>query len=146
MSTIIGVQDNILGRLTSQNTLNKLLQFETEHANSYTAFEMLTDLRKGIWSELTTKQAIDIYRRNLQKAFVDRLIRTITPETSSTGAASPITSSFARNSDAISIAKAQLRTLQSEIRAAIPLVKDAVSKAHLQDVNDRITNALDPKK
>ena len=38
-----------------------------------------------------------------------------------------------RTTDAISIAKAQLRQLQSEIRAALPAYKDANSRAHLQD-------------
>jgi hypothetical protein len=54
-------------------------------------------------------------------------------------------SDFSRTTDAISIAKAQLRLLQSEIRAALPAYKDAASRAHLLDVNDRITQVLDPK-
>jgi hypothetical protein len=45
----------------------------------------------------------------------------------------------------MSIAKAQLRSLQADIRAAVPAYKDAASRAHLQDVNDRITQVLDPK-
>jgi hypothetical protein len=53
---------------------------------------------------------------------------------------------YSKTTDAISIVKAQLRTLQSEIRAALPAYKDAVSRAHLQDVNDRITEALSTSK
>jgi hypothetical protein len=52
----------------------------------------------------------------------------------------------ARTSDVISVAKAQLRTLQGEIRAALPLYTDTASRAHLMDVSDRITAALDPTK
>jgi hypothetical protein len=54
-------------------------------------------------------------------------------------------SSGSKTSDAISIAKAQLRTLSAEIKAALPAYKDANTKAHLLDVQDRITEALDPK-
>jgi hypothetical protein len=111
---------------------------------------MMTDLRRGVWSELTARQPIDIYRRNLQKSYVETVNRLINPETNSGGLtisfgpATPTLSS--RTSDAISIAKAQLRTLQTEIRTALPLYKDASSRAHLQDVLDRITQALDPNK
>ncbi len=95
-----------------------------------------------------TKQAIDIYRRNLQKAYVERLIRVANPEPVTTAivfpGASPAVNS--RTSDVMSIAKMGLRSLQAEIRGALPAYKDAMSRAHLQDVNDRITAALDPTK
>jgi len=146
LTTINSIQDNILSRIISHNTINKLLRFEAEQSNAYTAIEMLSDLRKGIWSELTSRQTIDIYRRNLQKSFVERMIRAVTPETTTPAPTQGGTAAaaFTRNTDAVSLAKAQLRTLQSEIRAALPLYKDAASRAHLQDVNDRITKALNP--
>ena len=56
-----------------------------------------------------------------------------------------VPSDFSRTTDAVSIAKAQLRTLQAEIRAALPAYKGAASRAHLMDVNDRITEVLEPK-
>jgi hypothetical protein len=34
---------------------------------------MMTDLRKGIFSEFPRGQTIDRYRRNLQRAYVERL-------------------------------------------------------------------------
>lgn len=149
--TIIGtIQDNILGRLVSANTLNKLLRFEAEGSNPYTASAMLNELKKGIWSELATKQTIDIFRRNLQKAHVERLIKLASPDPAGTfisfSGFGPLPVAVSRTNDAISIAKMQLRSLQSEIRAALPSYKDAASRAHLMDVNDRITTALDPKK
>ena len=150
--TVIGnVQDNILGRLISTATIGKLLRFEAEEANPYTASEMLADLRRGIWSELATRQPVDIYRRNAQKAFTERLIRIVVPDPAAGmmpvvqfGQAAPGLNP--RNSDVISVAKAQLRALQSEIRTALPLYTDAATRAHLMDVSDRITAALDPTK
>jgi hypothetical protein len=111
---------------------------------------MITDLRKGIWNELASRKAIDIYRRNLQKVFVERLISNLKTDENAPPAALAafgITSpNYSKTTDAISIVKAQLRTLQGEIRAALPAYKDATSRAHLQDVNDRITEALDTSK
>ncbi|MGE5518286.1 MAG: zinc-dependent metalloprotease [Candidatus Dadabacteria bacterium] len=151
--TISSMQESILARLLSNSTLSKLFRFEAENANAYTATEMITDLRKGIWSELAARKPIDIYRRGLQKAFVDRLVNNLTPDNSPTpvvstgrGGGQTMSSDYSKTSDAISIVKAQLRSLQSEIRAALPVYKDAESRAHLQDINDRITEALNPNK
>lgn len=151
MTTISGVQSNVLNRLLSNTTFNKLFRYEASgEQNAYSANEMITDLRKGIWSELASRKTIDIYRRNLQKVFVERLISNlkadetpISPALAAFGISSP---SYSKTTDAVSIVKSQLRTLQSEIRAALPTYKDAVSRAHLQDVSDRITAALDPTK
>ena len=51
----------------------------------------------------------------------------------------------AKNTDVSSEVRGQLRTLQSEINAAIPGTSEKLSKYHLQDVADRIKKALDPK-
>ena len=152
MTTILGVQNNILGRLLSNNTFNKLFRYEASGAKDvYTASEMVTDLRKGIWRELATRKPIDIYRRNLQKAFVEQLAGNLKSDgtpvlTVSSGRGGfNLPSDYSRTTDAISIVKAQLRQLQTEIRAALPAYKDIASRAHLQDVNERISQVLDPK-
>ncbi|MFL5740070.1 MAG: zinc-dependent metalloprotease [Flavisolibacter sp.] len=149
LTTIGNVQNNIVNRLLSTATWNKLFRYEAEDpTNAYTASDMVTDLRKGIWSELNTHQSIDIYRRNLQKSFVEGLNKIINPDAGAGGIqisfGPPVPTMNSRTTDAISIAKAQLRTLAAEIRAALPGFKDASSRAHLQDVLDRITEALNP--
>ena len=152
LTTISNAQDQVLTRLLGANTFSKLLRFEAESANAYTANEMITDLRKGILSELRTHQPIDIYRRNLQKSFIEKLISIVNPPadniftlatTTRSSGGTPVT--FSKTNDAISIAKMQLRSIASEISTALPAFKDVTSRAHLQDVSDRITEALDPK-
>jgi hypothetical protein len=153
LSIISNLQDGTLTRLLGNSTMNKLFRFEAEGKNPYTATEMMTDLRKGIWSELATRQAIDIYRRNLQKSYTEKLINNLEP--AATGA--PVVAggrgggfsagtNYSQTSDAVSVAKAQLRQLAADIKLALPAYKDAASRAHLQDVLDRIMEALDPKK
>ncbi|MGZ5286348.1 MAG: zinc-dependent metalloprotease [Flavisolibacter sp.] len=150
LTTVGNIQNNVLNRLLGVSTFTKLARFEAENpANAYTAHEMVTDLRKGIWSELVTKQPIDIYRRGLQKSFVETLDRLINPPASANvtiAGFGAISTGATQTSDAISVAKAQLRQLQGEIRAALPVYKDVASRAHLQDVVDRITEALNPNK
>jgi hypothetical protein len=140
----------MLNRLISNSTFTKMFRAEAELQNAYTATEMLNDLRKGIWSELSSRQSIDIYRRGLQKSFVESLNRIVNPESAPGIVLTPIgfstVAATSKTSDALSVAKAQLRTLSGEIRSALPAYKDAASKAHLQDVLDRIEQALDPKR
>lgn len=150
--TIGTIQDNILNRLFSTSTMNKLIQFEAEQGSqAYTITELFSDLKKGIWSELTTKKKIDVYRRNLQKSYVNILSAIIAPpKTSETtivinfgGTSRPQLS--ADKSDIKSLVRAHLVSLRNEIKAAIPGTTDEMSRYHLQDVVTRIDNALNPK-
>jgi len=50
-----------------------------------------------------------------------------------------------RNTDIPSIARAQLVDLRTEITAAIPRTTDKLSRYHLQDLLERIKQALNPK-
>jgi hypothetical protein len=149
--TIGNVQDNMLNRLLNTNTLNKLIQFEAESGTqAYTISDLFSDLRKGIWSELTTKKKIDVYRRNLQKSYVNILSNLIAPPKTEGsfvinfgGTSRPQLSDD--KSDIKSVVRAQLISLRNEIKAAIPAFPDEMSKYHLQDVVTRIDNALNPK-
>ena len=104
---------------------------------------MMEDVKKGIWSELSTKKPIDVYRRNLQKAYTEALINLLYPAPGS--APNPAITSALKNSDVMSIARAQLMNLRTQINTAIPGTTDKMSKYHLQDVSERIKQALDPK-
>lgn len=144
------LQDAALNRVLSVNTMNKLLNAEAAIGNkAYTVNELLGDLRKQIFTELTTRKPIDIYRRNLQKNMVERLLTIVKPSSGGTSSIGTLVITFGasvnRNSDIISFAKGTLRALQAEIRTATPAYTDAATKFHLQDLNDRITDGLNPK-
>lgn len=151
LGTITGAQKLALTRLLNTRTLNNLVQFTMfDPANAYTVSAMLTDLKNGIWSELKTHQPIDIYRRNLQKAYVESLISlvkppkvTVTIQTSTRPGAAPAPQPIADN-DASSIVRGHIRSLMAEIKAALPLMKDAQTRLHLEDVGERLKNGLDP--
>jgi hypothetical protein len=78
--TIGNVQDNVLNRLFSTNTLNKLIQAEAKTGSqAYSITELFGDLKKGIWSELVAKKPIDVYRRNLQKIVYQHISNFLNP-------------------------------------------------------------------
>jgi len=109
----------------------------------------LGDLKKGIWSELAARKPVDIYRRNLQKSYVNILSNLVSPPPPSQATIAPgvtITiSGGSDKSDVASVVKAHLASLRNEINAAAAVIADPMTKYHLQDVSKRIDKALNPK-
>jgi hypothetical protein len=150
LTVIGGVQDNTLSRLLSTRTLNKLAEADVVSDGNYAITEFLGDLKKGIWSELPGRRPIDIYRRNLQKAYVNMLINILKPPApTSVGGSFGITISISTpggdKSDVKSVVRAHLASLRSEINTAASAIADLMSRYHLQDLSHRIDNALNPK-
>jgi hypothetical protein len=150
--TIIGnIQDNALNRLFSATTLNKLINAEAAIGNNaYKMTELFSDLKKGIWSELPARKTIEIYRRNLQKSYVNVLSNLLKPTEITInlgGGGFNLTPSVNTDkSDIKSLVRAHLTSLKAEVTAAAAGMTDPMSKYHLQDVAKRIENALDPAK
>ena len=76
------------------------------------------------------------------------LINLLTPSTGmitiSFGPSSAVGGSV-KSTDVVSIARAHLTALRSKILAAVSGTNDKLSKYHLQDVAERIKQALEPK-
>jgi hypothetical protein len=85
----------------------------------------------------------------LQKAFVERLGNIVNPAPSPGGIGGIIIviGPFidTKKNDIISVAKGNLRALKSQITAALPAYTDRMSRYHLQDLNERIEEILNPK-
>ena len=149
--TVVSIQTNTINSLLSGSRLNRLSLISNRFgsADSYQPWHLLDDVKKGVWSELSTKKTIDSYRRNLQKIYVEALINILNP--SQGLSISSLPSSFAaifgnnvKNTDIPSIVRAHLTTLRADIIKGIPAATDKLSKYHLQDVQNRIKKALDP--
>jgi hypothetical protein len=152
-----GVLDRM--RRTQTGTLNRLLSFdrlarisENEALNgsdAYAMIEMMTALRKGIWSELYSNTAIDIYRRNLQRAYIDRLAYLMTesqePLSGSARRYSNRTRVLVSQSDIRAVSRAQLVNLKNAISTSLTVTTDQNTRYHLQEAVVRIDAILDPK-
>jgi len=149
-TTILGIQETALLRMMSNATMNKLLNAEAAiGSQAYTITDMLGDLRQSVFTELTTKKPIDLYRRNLQKSYVERLSSIINPPpttgiTFSFGNATPTVD--IKKSDILSLIKGHAREMKTAIDAASMVTTDKASRYHLQDLSDRIAKALNPYK
>lgn len=143
-------QTNTLNQLLDPSRIARLIEAEAALGNqTYTPIELFADLRSGLWSELAGGRTIDTYRRNLQRAHIERLEYLMKEEPAPLPAAfrafvgsTPIDVS---QSDIRPIARAELRALRTQIGAAVGRTSDTMSKYHLEDCIQRINAILDPK-
>jgi hypothetical protein len=67
-------QQLTLNLVLDPGRMERILESSAEIGKeAYALDDLFDDLRKGIWSEIYSHKPIDIYRRNLQKAFVENL-------------------------------------------------------------------------
>jgi hypothetical protein len=147
-SLISSRQEPILDRLLSANTLNKMLNAEVTYTNQpiYQATEMLSDLKKTIFSEIYAHKPVDIFKRNLQRSYVDNLSRLIAPAAAPSNSMMMMAGNASNpsKSDAAAIGRSQLIALKSELQANAGS-GDQMTRSHIQDLIARINKALDPK-
>lgn len=140
-------------------TLNSILDFgsmarmsENETINgkdAYSLLNMMQDLRKGIFSELNSGKAIDPYRRNLQRAYIERMEYLMTKDQEQVPAQFrrfiSRTSVDVNQSDIRAVTRAELKSLESAIRSGLGRTNDTMTRIHLQDALERIDAILNPK-
>ena len=122
-----------MGRMIENETLNGI--------DAYTLTQLMTDLRTGIFSELTNGKKIDTYRRNLQRAYIERLDYLLTKDQTGRNA----TDVKVSQSDIRAISRAELNTLKRLVATAATRTGDTLSRYHLQDLKERIDLILDPR-
>ena len=152
VEAIKGMQDATLSSLLAGDRIVRLIETSSMSKNNYTADELVSDLKNGIFSELKGSGSIDVYRRNIQKLYVDKMIELLKPGTTMVRAVPVgVTYGFTTRrvnlaqTDLPSIARGQLNSLKNEMKLASSRMNDRMSRYHLQDLISRIGQALDPK-
>ena len=143
------LQERSLKTILSLGKMARMIENETMNGyKAYTLRSMTRDLRTGIWSELYSGRKIDTYRRNLQRAHIDRLAYLMTVENQSKRRGSDYVKSTAVNtsqSDIRAIVRAELKTLRNLINSSISKTANSMNNIHLRDAVERINLILDPK-
>ena len=147
---IRSMQERTLNNILSLGKMARLIEQETLYGSkALSLVEMTSSLRKGIWSELYSGKSIDTYRRNLQKAHIDRLGYLLTAKNQSKqpdwGGYVKSTAVNTSQSDIRSVAKAELINLKNQINSSKGNFSDQMSRYHLDDSVSRINELLDPK-
>jgi len=144
-----GLQARTLNNVLDAGRMARMIENETLNGSSkaYTLINMMRDVRKGVWSEIYAGRSIDTYRRNLQRAYLDRLDYLLNEAKNQRGANSGYYKKTGINinqSDVKSVARGELKRLQRDVKAA-SRKGNTLTRYHLQDVVDRIDLILDPK-
>lgn len=147
---IRGLQVQTLNRVLKTGRLTRMIENETLNGTkAYSLIEMMGDLRKGIWSEVYANKTINPYRRNLQRAHLDRLDFLLNKAKDQKAPRSDRgyfkqTAVTINQSDIKPVVRGELKRLQKDIKRSIPSVRNTITRYHLQDAADRIDTILNP--
>ncbi len=140
-----GLQTRTLNNLLSFDRLARVIENEALNGTrAYRIVDLMDDLTNGIWKELKTSKSIDVYRRNLQLAHLDRLIYLLEEEQKlpqNPRARSAYTSVNANQSDIRAAALDQLMKLNKKVKSKVKSAK-GMNKIHLQEVHARIQKKI----
>ena len=151
---VLAGQRQILNILLNNDRMNRLISSTAtakKGETPYSLSEMLTEVKAGIWSELKMSPIkTDIYRRNLQRAYVDAMGNKLNPPAFVQPSGLPpgyfISPPTPLPGEARSLIRAELTELDGMLAKALGNAGDKETKAHLQDSRDRISKILYPEK
>lgn len=147
-NTVFRVQNGILKQLLSKNTLDKMTNDELLNGTkAYTASNLFTDLKKGIWSDLRGGKRPDLSRRSLQKAYVNALIAMLDGSKGGPVSLMSLMSGASADSpsEAPTIARGQLIDLKRELAAAAS-ASSGIIRSHYLNLQALIDAAFDTGK
>ncbi len=124
-------QRQVLQTLMSDSRWKRMAENEVMNGGDvYTISNLLSDLEEGVWTELSANSVdIDLFRRNLQRSYVDQAeqnlgIRQLSGETRS-------------------MLRGNLRSIHGDVESAIGRSANSATRYHLEDVRDKIEDILD---
>ena len=146
IGSVSSIQARALDQALNNRVLNTLLKIEDRFGKegTYTLVEYLGDLKAGIWSELKTGKPIDIYRRNLQKNYVENMLASIKEAKENGNIVGMLLGipeeqlPVINTSDIGSYLAFHLDNIRQEILKVLPTVTDKDTRDHLKYVADHI--------
>ena len=144
------MQVDALEMLLSPQRLARLIEAEALQGDStYTPAEMMDDLRAGLWSELESGEAVNPYRRNLQRGHIERLAYLMNEEPDAPPEEYRSYFGYApfdvSQSDVRPYVRGELKALQRALERAAPRTRDRTTRLHFEDALARVEALLDPR-
>ncbi|HAC07390.1 MAG TPA: hypothetical protein DCF71_16205 [Gemmatimonadetes bacterium] len=149
---VTAAQASVLRQAIQNNRLIRMSEYAhvLGAANAYTILELFEDVRDGVFTELADASEIDVFRRSLQRRYVELMSNKINPDPPQEGGGGRGGFPGGRGggpqldpelSDIHPAVRAHLSELDDMIEAVIPRTVD-MQKAHLEDLRFRISEAL----
>ncbi len=151
---IRNAQMSVLNTMLNDQRFARLVEQQAvDGSSAYTAADLLSTVRKGVWKELDAPQVkIDAYRRNLQNAYLEivntKLNGSVEPAAAGrggNGGGRGGRGTPPKSDDEAPFYRAELRALSASLTQAISKATDHDTKAHLEGARDQVAKILDPK-
>ena len=143
---IRSMQVRTLNNLLAFDRLARVIENETLNgSNAYGLTTMLEDLRNGLWKEVKQGKTPDTYRRNLQRAHIERLGYLLKEEqklSDNQRQYGGVTLIDVSQSDIRAAARAELKSLYQLVNRKRKTAS-GMGKAHLEDAKSSIAQLLD---
>jgi hypothetical protein len=147
VNTIAGLQSSTLNSLYGTARLQRLIESESAFPEAYGLMDFFSDMQRGIWAEVNSGAAPTVFRRNLQKIHLEKMLGLLKPANGS----SPRSSSFFRATasvnpvmtDISSLTRGMLKTLHADLKKAARRAPDKLTTYHYEDCMQRIEEALE---
>ena len=145
LEKIRGLQERALNNVLSFDRLARVIENETLNGTSaYGLFAMMADLSDGLWREINQGRTPDTFRRNLQRAHVERLAyllyeeQQLSPNQRRYGSYTAIDAS---QSDIRAAARTELQRVYKWTNSKRKSSK-GVAKAHWDDLRHQVAEIL----
>jgi hypothetical protein len=129
---MLNLQNRQLNSILNTATLKRMIDAEVIQDDYYAASDMIRDVRTGIFTEANYVRNVTLFRRNLQKSFIDRL-------------GVLLVSKDVKNTDISSIIRGELEMLNFQLTIAKNRGVNRITKYHYRDCLATIKEILDPK-
>ena len=153
VTRIVSAQSALITSLLNDGKMTRLIENEAlarSSSGEYTLTEMLNDLRHGVFTEIygSGPVKIDVYRRGLQRAYLQTIANKINPPPANAaaaggrgggrgGAAPP-----SNTGEIKSMLRGELKQLDGELAAAAKRATDVPTKRHIDDARQQIGRIL----
>ncbi len=131
---IRGLQDQSLAMLINPERMKKMIENHALNGgNAYSIGEMVDDLTTNIYREIGANATVDLYRRNLQRTFIEAMQRLIES-----------TDNSVEHTDIKALGRGTLMDLRTKLKGATS--RDKLTRYHIDDMVARIEKVLEIQK
>jgi hypothetical protein len=151
IESIKGLQMYALNSILSGSKLVRIIESSSLSKDNMTLQTLFGFITEKTFSELKAGNAIDVYRRNLQRNYVAILEKLIDPNATTYLTSNEPGSMYGMDfkmvdltmTDVPSVVRANLETLLKDMRTAIATAKDTETKMHLNEMIVRVKAILE---
>lgn len=138
---LVYLQKDVLDKMITDDILGNMFWANATNKNNYSAQEYLHDLSRLVFKELETNKNISLFRRSLQKLYLERLSELMSPYTGNNYMTYTFSVANART-DVSAILRGHLKEVYNLLKSAKLRYPGGLVKMHLEEMADKLDALL----